>query len=321
MSRKIRVLVADSNLLVQEQISQCSGSDCTLISLLGYEQLQAWIADEQQPMDLIFICESLMPTGVEDFCKAWRNNFKTKDCDIVVLGENDDKKEISALKSGSIEYLRKPLSNAELTKCRLRLLREQRQKISRLKYQSNTDSLTGLANRRYMDSFLEAEWKRAKREGLSIGVIVADIDEFKLYNDQYGHAQGDVCLQEVANVLKESAKRPRDMVARFGGEEFVFILPNIDVEGMEVVARKIRENLSLSALSHAQSAQRPLVTLSMGLAWSQGAATGSAEDLLLAADKGLYQAKNAGRDTHSKVMDISKNTHVCLEGASVKRLV
>lgn len=320
MTKKIRVLVVDSNLIIQEQISKSLGSDCTLISLLEHKQLQAWIADEQQSVDLIFICESLMGASIDEFCTAWIKHFKTKDCDIVVLGADEDEKEILALKSGAIQYLRKPLSNAELTKCRLKLLQNQRQKVSILKSQSNTDALTGLANRRYMDAFLQAEWRRAKREGASIGVIIADIDEFKLYNDQYGHAQGDICLQKVAKVLKASAKRPRDMTARFGGEEFVFVLPNIDVEGMKVVARKIREKLCLCALPHAKKAQRPLVTLSMGLAWSQSAATGEAENLLLAADKGLYEAKSAGRDAYSKVVDISESTHLCLEDVSTKRL-
>ncbi len=306
MSNKPKILIADSNLAVQAQLGKILGADSNVISLLKYEQLTFWSKEKAHEVDFIFVCESFIGGDINQFCRDWKNDFKTRNCKIVVLGDDSDEQEILALKSGAVLYLRKPL-NFELCKYRLAQLIAQQQNMLSLEKQSYFDALTGLANRHYMNHFLQAEWGRAQREHSPVGMIIVDIDQFKLYNDQYGHIQGDNCLKTVAKALKSSAKRPRDMVARFGGEEFILILPNIQAEGMAVVARKIRENICLCSIPHASNAQRPLITVSMGLAWSETVNNNKAENLIIAADKGLYEVKNTGRDGYSKLADISNS--------------
>lgn len=307
MSNKAKILVADSNLATQAQLGKILGVSSNVISLLKYEQLDFWAQEKAHEIDFIVVCEQFVGGDVHQFCRAWSSDFKTRNCEIVVIGDDSDEQEILALKSGATQYLRKPL-NLELCKHRLSLLIAQHQRTKTLERMSHQDSLTGLANRYYMDQFLQAEWGRAQREDSPIGMMMVDIDQFKLYNDQYGHTKGDECLKALTNAFEASAKRPRDMVARFGGEEFVVILPNIKAEGMVVVARKIRENVCLCSIPHANSAQRPLVTVSMGLAWCENVAGHKMVDLINAADKGLYEVKQSGRDGYSVVTELSQTT-------------
>lgn len=302
MDVRPRILIADSNLAAQAQLGNLLSNFANVISILKYEQLEFWLQEKSQAIDFIFVCDEFISEDIQSFSDFWRNHFKTRGCEIVVFGKNCDHREILALKAGAVAYLRKPF-NIELLQYRLELLIKQHQQKRLLETQSSTDSLTKLANRRSLDSFLKAEWGRAQREGTSIGMIMIDVDQFKLYNDDYGHIKGDECLKSIAKALSTSAKRPRDMVARFGGEEFAVVLSGIQLAGMSVVARKIRENVCLRSIPHVKNADRPLVTVSMGLAWTKPKQGGSPEDLLLAADKGLYEAKRSGRDRYSQVID------------------
>lgn len=302
MDARPRILIADSNLAVQAQLGNLLGTFANVISILKYEQLEFWVQEKSQAIDFIFICDEFISDDAQSFCDFWRNHFKTRGCEIVFFGKDCDHREILALKSGAVAYLRKPF-NIELLQYRLELLIKQHQQKRLLEMQSSTDSLTKLANRRSLDSFLKAEWGRAQRESAPIGMIMIDVDQFKLYNDEYGHIKGDECLKNIAKALNASAKRPRDMVARFGGEEFAVILPGIQLSGMSVVARKIRENVCLRSIPHVKEADRPLITVSMGLAWTKPKQGTQPEELLLAADKGLYEAKDSGRDRYSQVID------------------
>ena len=158
------------------------------------------------------------------------------------------------------------------------------------------DPLTGLNNRRFFEMQLEKEWKRAARENESITLLVVDIDYFKIYNDTYGHAEGDVCLQRVASILKKSLNRPGDVIARVGGEEFVALLPNIDEEGALTVAHTMQENLHQGALVHGTSPLSDYVTVSIGIATARSDDEVTSLGLFKAADKALYRAKAKGRN-------------------------
>jgi len=161
---------------------------------------------------------------------------------------------------------------------------------------ASLDSLTNLANRRQFDEYLNKEWRRMFREKLPLALILCDIDYFKLYNDTYGHLAGDQCLQQVANAIKLAVKRPGDLVARYGGEEFAVILPNTKAEGALTVAQEIRSHLAALQLPHAQSKISKYVTLSLGVSVTVPTGEITWEQLILAADKGLYEAKFQGRD-------------------------
>ncbi|MDZ7950095.1 PAS domain S-box protein [Nostoc sp. DedQUE09] len=158
------------------------------------------------------------------------------------------------------------------------------------------DGLTQIANRRRFDEYLETEWQRLKREQLSLSLILFDVDFFKLYNDTYGHLGGDDCLRQLASALKNIVKRPADLVARYGGEEFAIILPNTEIQGAIYVAQTIRQAVRDLAIPHAQSRVCDRVTVSLGVVSIVPNSGISPSDLINAADKALYVAKQQGRD-------------------------
>ncbi|MEH2351892.1 PAS domain S-box protein [Nostoc sp.] len=158
------------------------------------------------------------------------------------------------------------------------------------------DGLTQIANRRRFDQYLESEWQRLKGEQLSLSLILLDVDFFKLYNDTYGHLGGDDCLRQLASALKNIVKRPADLVARYGGEEFAVILPNTEIQGAIYVAQTIGQAVRDLAIPHTQSRVCDRVTVSLGVVSIVPNSEISPPDLINAADKALYVAKQQGRD-------------------------
>ncbi|WP_201492237.1 sensor domain-containing diguanylate cyclase [Rubrivivax sp. A210] len=162
---------------------------------------------------------------------------------------------------------------------------------------SETDALTGLANRRQFDRRLSQEWTRAQRHGIPLALLILDVDHFKPFNDHLGHPAGDSCLREVAALLRGSAHRPADLVARVGGEEFAILLPHQDGHDADVVARRCLEAMASAAIAHGHSPVAPHVTLSIGVV-HVGRVDGGLEAaaLVAAADAALYRAKREGRN-------------------------
>lgn len=158
------------------------------------------------------------------------------------------------------------------------------------------DALTGLHNRRYFEMQLEVEWQRQAREQKTLTLMVIDIDYFKLYNDTYGHADGDVCLQKVASILSCSLHRNTDIISRIGGEEFVVLLPAVDEDGALRIAEDMSKELELAALTHATSPLGENVTVSIGIASVVPGKHATTLSLFKAADKALYSAKARGRN-------------------------
>jgi len=165
-----------------------------------------------------------------------------------------------------------------------------------LRARSYVDGLTGIANRRYFDVAIERELRRAQRIGGQLSLLLVDIDSFKLYNDHFGHQQGDTCLGTVAQALAAKLKRPADVAARYGGEEFAAILPDTSLEQAERHANAIREHIAGLGLVHAPGAHWPMVTLSIGVASYGKLGLNEPAPLIDAADKALYAAKRAGRN-------------------------
>lgn len=167
------------------------------------------------------------------------------------------------------------------------------QKLQQL---ANSDGLTGLANRRYFDDYFQQEWKRLSREQASLSLIMFDVDYFKNYNDTYGHLLGDECLRKIATVLKKAIKRPADLVARFGGEEFIILLPNTDLKGAIHLADKIRLQVKSLDIPHTDSNVSDCVTVSLGVASTIPQFNILPRTLIAAADEMLYKAKSTGRN-------------------------
>ena len=176
---------------------------------------------------------------------------------------------------------------------RTALLNEANQELEHL---AHLDSLTGLANHRALHAFLEREWRRAVRNGTSLALLMADLDWFKAFNDTRGHLEGDECLKRAGEVLRAVARRPTDLAARWGGEEFSVVLAETDLEGAVAVAEEVRRGVELLAIPHGAPSAGPVVTISLGVAVVLPKEGVRLEDLLSAADGALYASKRAGRN-------------------------
>ena len=220
--------------------------------------------------------------------------------------------EVAGFAIGAVDFIAKPVSPPLLlarVKTQLRI----GQLTDELRLASLTDGLTQVANRRSFDDTFRREWSRAQRSAEPISVLMVDVDHFKLYNDRYGHAAGDRCLQGIAQALVDASLRPADLVARYGGEEFVMLLPRTPRVGAVHVATRILAAVEVLAEQHATSPTARHVTVSVGLSCCDQASAGwvgsplesrfsddmapfvKSAHLLQAADKALYAAKRAGR--------------------------
>jgi diguanylate cyclase (GGDEF)-like protein len=171
--------------------------------------------------------------------------------------------------------------------------------LEQLKIQSHTDGLTNIANRRFMDEYLDNEWLRAIRTKLPITFIIIDVDFFKLYNDNYGHPEGDKCLKKIAAKLKELAHRAGDLSARYGGEEFALILT--DTENGQPVADSCRKAIEDLQIPHQFSKIANVITVSVGYCTVIPQRGTDPSMLIAGADKALYRAKEQGRNRVVKV--------------------
>jgi diguanylate cyclase (GGDEF)-like protein len=166
----------------------------------------------------------------------------------------------------------------------------------RLQSMSRVDSLTGLFNRRHFHDYLQQVWQRAQHGGDDVAIIMLDVDHFKLFNDRYGHQAGDDCLAMVAQAMRDCLRRPGDMVARFGGEEFIAVLPQTDLGTAQAVAERVRQAVASLHIPHEASSAADVVTVSVGVAASAVQLGHMTGDLIKAADDALYRAKRDGRN-------------------------
>jgi diguanylate cyclase (GGDEF)-like protein len=208
---------------------------------------------------------------------------------------------------GGDDYLLKPVSEVVLqakVRAMRRLIDMQRSLVDvthqlnaankELQRLSTIDGLTGISNRRMFDALSIREWRRCERMKKPISLVMLDVDNFKLFNDQYGHQAGDDCLRAVAAQVSRAAPRAADLAARYGGEEFVLVLGETDADGARWVAENVRQHVSELGIPHSTPSRR--VTISCGVASVVPGLGLSLDVLLRTADQALYQAKAAGRD-------------------------
>jgi len=185
-----------------------------------------------------------------------------------------------------------------LAKAFNRLLGRLEKQHKELKQLSILDGLTGIANRRCFDDYLQQQWQLAKQKKQIISLLLIDIDHFKLYNDHYGHQQGDSCLRQVAEIIDNELQNINDLAARYGGEEFAVILPDSSKNNAQKVAERIMKSLDKQQLVHKKSPTTPCVSISIGIAeCNRSEANDDNESSLIKqADQALYQAKEQGRN-------------------------
>jgi diguanylate cyclase (GGDEF)-like protein len=254
------------------------------------------IARAQRP-DIILLDVVMPDLDGYEVCSQLKSNPTTEAIPIIFITSlKDETDETRGLEVGAIDYVTKPFCPA-IIKARVRNHLELKRYRDLLETLATTDGLTGVPNRRHFDDFLSREWRSAMRRQSPMSLILMDIDHFKLYNDHYGHVQGDECLRAVAQaLLGAGARRPSELMARYGGEEFACILPDTPLEGALQVARQQLAAVAGMQRPHEQSTTAAHVTLSMGVACVTPSVGQVQGELITRADERLYSAKRSGRN-------------------------
>jgi len=265
------------------------GHEVTAVST-GQAALQAWERDVY-PM---LISDWMMPelNGLE-LCRAIRNGNRQHYTYVIILtalsGKNN---QLDGMDSGADDFISKPFDE-DLLLTRLRVAERILELHEALRTEATRDRLTALLNRGAILDFLQQVLERRAREGGDVGVILIDLDHFKLVNDQHGHLTGDVVLREAARRM-QSALRPYDRIGRYGGEEFIIVSPQTDGSNSAMIAERVRSQLSASTLSTPSG--ELAVTASFGVAHAAQFANPTPEQLIAHADDALYEAKRGGRN-------------------------
>ena len=319
------VLLVDDQAIVAEAVRRALASEREIdFHYCAHPDQAVRTAEEVRPT--VILQDLVMPgTDGLTLVRAYRANEATRDVPIIVLSTKEEPAiKSAAFASGANDYLVKLPDSIELiarvkyhSRSYLnmlqrdeayRALRRSQQELLRanleLRRLTQSDGLTGLSNRRYLDEFLSVEWKRAQREGTEVSLLMIDVDYFKPYNDTYGHVAGDNVLRSVATTIRREIRQPRDLVARFGGEEFAVVLPGTGSAGARLLAEKMRRDVAALGLPHVGSAVSEHLTISIGVA-TLTPAPGLAETALIEeADAALYRAKRDGRNR------VAFSTHV-----------
>jgi two-component system, chemotaxis family, response regulator WspR len=280
------------------------------------------------PKEAIHLAESIHPTiilldlvmpkvdGIEAV-KLFRSNSITEDVPIMMLScKETGELKANAFDAGANDYLVKMPEKIELTarvvyhstcyinkkkqddinRALLETQKKMEKKIYKLMQLSTVDGLTGVGNRRALDTVIEKSWLTSLRSHTDISLIMVDVDHFKKFNDQYGHVAGDDCLKAIADSLTDELPRKTDFVGRYGGEEFAIVLPATNLVGATVVAERLRKKISLLKIENKKSPVSEFISVSMGVSSAVPNRKTGRLSLIESADSALYEAKESGRN-------------------------
>jgi len=260
------------------------------------------VVEKQQP-DMVLL-DVVMP-GMDGYetCQKIKELPHGRDITVIFVTSKDDAvNETKGLELGAIDYITKPV-NASIVKMRVKNHLKLKRLQDELTMLSFVDGLTQVANRRRFDNEISREWLRCTRDSNPFSLMMIDVDNFKKFNDLYGHQEGDRCLRELARVMNGCIRRPGDLFARYGGEEFVCLLTDTDLFGMATLAEQLRVEVSDLAIIHEKNEAWGHVTVSIGGACVIPSTTMKIEDVIEQADKNLYRSKNQGRNCFTSGTD------------------
>ncbi|MDR7307161.1 diguanylate cyclase domain-containing protein [Rhodoferax saidenbachensis] len=290
---KPKLLVVDDQPINIQLLVQAFAEDYQVFMATSGEQALA--VCQSNPPDLVLL-DVLMP-GMDGFavCRQLKAQESTSHIPIIfVTARPDAGQETHGLGLGAVDFISKPVNPA--------VVRARVHTHLTLKFQSDLlkklvllDGLSGVFNRRYFDQQLATEWARAARSGLSLSLVLLDVDHFGAYNERHGHQAGDDCLRLIAVTLKAVLRRPADVVARFGGEEFACLLPDTSHEDALALAQEMERRVRQLKLPRGGADGSDVVSVSVGLGTRVSPHSGQAGDLLALATQQLQQAKHSGR--------------------------
>ena len=290
---KGRILIVDDDKANLDVLNHILKNEYTVyVAKTGEMAIRRAVTD--QP-DLILL-DIIMPdmSGYEVLSELKERDSTRSIPVIFITGLSSVADEERGFLLGAVDYIVKPFNNS-IVKARIRTHMKTLQQMRTIERLGTIDPLTEVANRRYFDEYLAVEWEKAILEEKSLGIISIDVDLFKQYNDTYGHLQGDVLLQTIAKVFFRHLRNENDIVARIGGEEFIFILPDTELEEATALAEEIRyavEVMVIPNMGHLATH----TTVSIGVAAKRPKEGDDVRELLELADKELYRAKDAGRN-------------------------
>ena len=315
--RGVLVLLVDDQVMIGEAVRRALAGQQDIDFHYCATPSEA-LAAAQQIGPTVILQDLVMPgiDGIE-LVRAYRANPVTRDIPIIVLSSREEPiVKSEAFAAGANDYLVKLPdkvelvarvryhSNSYLTLLQrddaYRALRESQHQLVQINLElqrlNNIDGLTSLTNKQCLLEIMQTEWLRGAREQTCLSVLMIDVDEFKYYNDTYGHLAGDNALKRVAGCLYESICRPGDVAARFGGEEFIVLLPNTTASGAAAIGEKLRSAIADMKLPHRSSHTADHLTVSIGVASTTPIPGSEFLPLIEAADRALYEAKQAGRN-------------------------
>lgn len=295
------ILIIDDNRTIRQQIMETlSGADLFETFHEAGDGIEGFKTLLSEQIDII-LCDLEMP-GMDGykFLRMVGSREELMDIPVIMLTSHEEQEaKIRGLEAGASDYVTKPFFPAELlarVKVQLKIkslqdsLKESNRQLMEL---SQTDALTGLANRRRLMEILTIEFERSRRNSTPFSLLMIDLDHFKKINDNYGHQEGDIVLRSLAELMRAHL-RQYDTAARFGGEEFSLVLPETDPVEAAGVAERIRKEISRMRFSGAL--ENVEITASIGVASTPHPNFEQVDDLLRAADDALYEAKNNGRN-------------------------
>ncbi len=291
---KPKLLVVDDQPLQIRLLHEIFRNDYELyMAMNGQQAIEKCLSI--QP-DLVLLDVEMPDMSGYEVCRILKNNPATAIIPIIfVTAHFEQSEEVKGFEMGASDFIHKPI-DPTITRIRVKnhiALKKQQDFLQKL---AMIDFLSGIPNRRHFDESFQVHWKQSIRDQTPLSIIMIDIDYFKRFNDHYGHQAGDECIRSVAQTIRQTLKRPSDMVARYGGEEFICVLPNTDLQGGIHIANEIRTDIQELHIQNAQSEIHHLLTISEGVASITPNIEDDPESLIETADQQLYIAKGNGRD-------------------------
>jgi diguanylate cyclase (GGDEF)-like protein len=288
------ILVVDdekANLLVLHTILS---PEYTIFTAKSGEEALSRVAED--PPDLILL-DIVLP-GINGFevLKRLKESPDTRGIPVIIItGLHSDENEEKGLLLGAVDYITKPFKNAIImarVKTHIQIVHQ----IKMIERLGLVDPLTDIPNRRCFDDRIGIEWRRAAREGKPIAFLMMDVDKFKDYNDTWGHPQGDALLKAMSRIFTLTARRPGDLAARIGGEEFGVLLPDTELDAALRIAEEIRGRVEALRVPTADGKTETRTTISLGVVSLVPSQDMLIADFVSVADRRLYAAKDSGRN-------------------------